>query len=96
MRTAATPSATGRCSTRCSTSPAARRGCRCTTAAAWHGLFAAQRRGDRVRRHEGRGQAHRARAVERPGHRRDAPCGCGLRDRAKQWRRKQGLKLPMV
>ena len=24
-------------------------------------------------------EAHRARAVERPGHRRDAPCRCGLR-----------------
>ena len=29
----------------------------------------------------GRGAAHRARAVERPGHRRDAPRRCGLRDR---------------
>ena len=44
-----------------------------------HGLLAACRHGHRLRRHAGRGAAHRARAVERPGDRRDAPRRCGLR-----------------
>ncbi len=43
-----------------------------------HGLFAARRRRDRVRRHAGGGAAHRAGAVERSGDRRHASCGCGL------------------
>ena len=55
-----------------------------------HGLLAAQRRGDRVRRHAGSRQAHRARAVERSRHRRDAACGCGLRDREGSVRRSRG------
>jgi urocanate hydratase len=62
----------------------ARPGCRCTTAAASAWAFRSIRRGDRLRRHAGSRQAHRAGAVERPGHRRDAPCRCGLRDR--EWR----------
>ena len=41
-----------------------------------HGLLAARRDGDRVRRNRGGCEAHRARAVERPGERRDAPRGC--------------------
>ena len=44
-----------------------------------HGLLAARRHGDRVRRHRGGRAAHRARAVERPGERRDAARGRGLR-----------------
>jgi urocanate hydratase len=35
------------------------------------------------------------RAVERPGHRRDAPCRCGLRHR-QACAREQGLNLPMA
>ena len=46
-----------------------------------HGLFAACRRGDRVRRHARGGEAHRARALERPGHRRHAPRRRRLRNR---------------
>ena len=44
-----------------------------------HGLLAARRHGDRLRRHAGSGAPARARAVERPGHGRDAPRRCGLR-----------------
>ncbi len=75
----------------CSTSPAARPGCRCTTAAAsaW-ATRQHSRRGDRLRRHRGSRQAHRARAVERPGHRRDAACRCGLRDREASARGSRG------
>ncbi len=43
-----------------------------------HGLLAARRHGDRVRWHRGSGEADWPRAVERSGHRRDAPCRCGL------------------
>ena len=43
-----------------------------------HGLLAACRGGDRVRRHAGGRAAHRAGAVERPGHRRHAPRRCRL------------------
>ena len=43
-----------------------------------HGLFAARRHGDRRRRHRRRRAAARARAVERPRHRRHAPRRCGL------------------
>ena len=39
-----------------------------------HGLFAARGARDRVRRHEGSGRTHQARAVERSGHWRHAPC----------------------
>src|SRR2546421_704379 len=39
-----------------------------------HGLFAACRHGDRLRRQRCGGEADRARPVERPGERRDAPC----------------------
>ena len=46
-----------------------------------HGLFAARRHGHRLRRHAGGRAAHRARAVERPGHRRHAPRRRRLRDR---------------
>ena len=46
-----------------------------------HGLLAARRHGDRRRRHAGCREAPRARAVERSGNRRDAPCRCGLRHR---------------
>ena len=46
-----------------------------------HGLFAARRHGDRGRRHARRGAPPRARAVERPGDRRHAPCRRGLRRR---------------
>ena len=38
-----------------------------------HGLLAARRDGRRLRRHAGSGQAHRPRALERPGERRHAP-----------------------
>ncbi len=44
-----------------------------------HRLFAACRHGDRLRRHAGSGETCRARAVERSGDRRDAPCRRGLR-----------------
>src|SRR6267143_1646924 len=44
-----------------------------------HGLFAACRHGDRVRRQRCGGKADRARPVERPGQRRDAPCRRRLR-----------------
>ena len=44
-----------------------------------HGVLAACRRRHRLRRHRGRREAHCARAVERPGDRRDAPRGRGLR-----------------
>jgi hypothetical protein len=40
-------------------------------------------------------EKHRARAVERPGHRRDAPCRCGLRHR-RAARKDNGLNLPML
>ena len=80
--TARTPCPTGRCSTRCSTPRAARPGCR------FHhgggvGMGYSQHAGvvivaDGTRR---RGEAHRARAVERSGHRRDAPRRRRLRDR---------------
>ena len=46
-----------------------------------HGLFAARRRGHRLRRHAGGRAAHRAGAVERSGHRRHAPCRRRLRHR---------------
>ena len=42
-----------------------------------------------------RGEAPGARAVERSGHRRDAPCRCGLRDRDRL-RERAGLDLPML
>ena len=45
------------------------------------GYLAARRHGDRLRRHAGSGAADRARAVERPGHRRHAPRRCRLRRR---------------
>ena len=44
-----------------------------------HGVLAAFRHGDRLRRHAGGRQAHRARVVERPGDRRHAPRRCRLR-----------------
>ena len=44
-----------------------------------HGLLAARRHGDRVRRQRRGRRAAGARAVERPGHRRDASCRCRLR-----------------
>ena len=46
-----------------------------------HGLFAACRHGDRRRRHRRGGAAAGAGAVERPRHRRHAPCRRRLRDR---------------
>src|SRR5690606_30403162 len=46
-----------------------------------HGLFAARRRRDRLRRQRGGGASCRARAVERSGHGRDAPRRRGLRHR---------------
>ena len=60
-----------------------------------HGLLAARRHGDRLRRHRGRGEAHRACAVERPGERRDAPRGRRLR-RSDRLRGREGLELPML
>ena len=46
-----------------------------------HGLLAARRRRDRLRRQRCGGEADRARALERPGDRRDAPCRRRLRGR---------------
>ena len=60
-----------------------------------HGLFAARRNGDRRRRHRRCRAPARARAVERPRHRRHAPRRRRLRDRGRL-RREQGLDLPMV
>jgi urocanate hydratase len=48
----------------------------------------------RLRRHAGRGEAHRARALERPGHRRGAPRGRGLRARHRV-RARRGLDVPL-
>src|SRR4051794_20247932 len=48
-----------------------------------HGLFTARRAGDRLRRHGRRGEAHRARAMERSGERRHAPRRRRLRSRAR-------------
>ena len=42
------------------------------------GFSPAFRHGDRRRRHAGGGAAAASGAVERPGHRRHAPCRCGL------------------
>ena len=61
-----------------------------------HGLFAACRHGDRLRRHAGRGAAHRARAVERPGDRRHAPRRCRLRGRDRVRAGSTGLRLPSL
>ena len=49
-----------------------------------------------VRRHAGGGAAARARAVERPGDRRDAPCRCGLRRSRSTAPSEQGLNLPSL
>ena len=43
-----------------------------------HGVFSARRHGHRLRRHPRGGASHCARAVERSGDRRDAPCRCRL------------------
>ena len=48
-----------------------------------HGLFAAFRYGDLLRRHRRCGQAHWTGALERSGHRRDASRRCRLRHRAR-------------
>jgi urocanate hydratase len=60
------------------------------------GYSAAQRRGDRRRRHARSRRAPQARAVERPRHRRDAPCRRRLPRGPSHCAADQGLDLPSI
>jgi urocanate hydratase len=60
------------------------------------GYSATQRRGDRRRRHARRRRAPEARAVERPRHRRDAPCRRRLPRGTSHVPAAQGLDLPSI
>jgi urocanate hydratase len=73
----------------------ARPGYRCITTAGRHGLLAALRHRDRLRRHCRGSQADCAGDVERSGHRHDEAADAGY-EIAVECAKEQGLKLPMV